>query len=250
MADKLEDVLVAALKQALNAPGEQRLFKSGKLSGLFPGRAGGNAEAAARALRDGLLELTRTETKGKTTIEWVQLTPRGVTFLHDHESPLQVLRELQTTLRANRDGLPGWLASVQQEFQALGVRVAEEVQTWTRRLDALAQRVEEALRRANVSAPQLSDGLAAAVPWGVDAVTYLFRRQVGGAAGECPLSELFKAVAQQHPDLTVKDFHDGLRRLHDRGAVRLVPSAQEAAALPEPEFALLDGASVYYYVTR
>jgi hypothetical protein len=250
MADKLEDVLVAALKQALNEPAEQRLFKSGKLPGLFPGRAGVNAEAATQALRDGLLEITRTETKGKTTIEWVKLTPRGVTFLHDHESPLQVLRELQGILQTNRAGMPAWLAAIQQGLQNLGTRLAEEVQACTHRLDALSQRVEEALRRANVSAPQLSDGVATAVPWGLDAVTYLFRRQVGGATGACPLAELFKAVAGQHPELTVKDFHEGLRRLHDRGAVRLLPFTGPADELPEPEFALLDGASVYYYVTR
>ena len=68
---KLTQALVEALKQALSDSAEHRLFRSGKLAGLFAGRAGVNAEAAAQALRDGLLEVTRTETKGKTTTEWV-----------------------------------------------------------------------------------------------------------------------------------------------------------------------------------
>jgi hypothetical protein len=250
MAEKLEEVLIEALKQALAEPGEQRLFKSGKLAGLFNGRSGLSGDAAAQALRDGLLEVVRTETRGKTTVEWVKLTPRGVTFLHDRESPVQVLRELLTLLQTNREGVPGWLAEIRKNLQTFGDRLAEDTQRWTNRLDALSQRVEEALRRASAATPHLSNGMANSVPWGLDALTYLFRRQASGGPTECPLPEIFAAVHQQHPELTVKGFHDGLRRLHDRGALRLLPFDKPANELPEPEYALLDGASVYYYVTR
>jgi hypothetical protein len=250
MADKLEETLIDALKQALAEPVEQRLYKSGKLAGLFAGRTGVSGDAAARALREGLLEVVRNETRGKTTIEWVRLTPRGVAYLHDKESPVAVLRELQGVLQAGREGIPGWLEDMRKNFQDLGDRLTQEAERWTRRLEALGQRVEEALRRANVSVPQLSDGTAAAVPWGLDALTYLFRRQASGGPGECPLPELFAAIHQQHPELTVKEFHEGLRRLHDRGALRLLPFTRPASELPEPEYALVDGASVYYYVTR
>src|SRR6059058_291622 len=57
--DKVLDALIAALKQALAEPDEQRLFRSGKLPGLFATRSGANAEAAERAVRDGLLEVVR-----------------------------------------------------------------------------------------------------------------------------------------------------------------------------------------------
>src|SRR6516165_4452800 len=130
MAGKLEETLIEALKQALAGPGEQRLFKSGKLPGLFAGRAGVNGDAAALALREGMLELVRTETRGKTTAEWVKLTPRGVAFLHDNESPVRVLRELRDVLQANRDGLPGWLAEARGHLQALEARLAEDAQRW------------------------------------------------------------------------------------------------------------------------
>ena len=63
--DRVTEALLEALRLALCTPGEQRLYKSGKLDGLFPGRAGVNGEAAARTLREGLLEVTRTETRGK-----------------------------------------------------------------------------------------------------------------------------------------------------------------------------------------
>src|SRR5437867_5078686 len=110
--DRLTEALVQALKQALAEPGEQRLFRSGKLPGLFAGRAGFNAEAAAQALRDGLLEVTRTETKGKTTTEYVRVTPKGVEFLHVHESPLQALDDLRAALQMTQDGLPAWMGEL------------------------------------------------------------------------------------------------------------------------------------------
>lgn len=51
------------------------------------------------------------------------------------------------------------------------------------------------------------------------------------------------------PDLTIADYHAGLRRLHDRAALRLLPY-EGPNELPEPEYALLDAAATYYYVAR
>ena len=104
--------LVDGLKQALNQPGEQRLFRSGKLPGIFPGRSATNADAAASALRDGLPEITRTETKGKVTTEWVRATPRAVEFVHQHESPVQALADLQAVLQMTQQGIPAWMAEL------------------------------------------------------------------------------------------------------------------------------------------
>ena len=48
MTDRVTEVLIAALKQALADPAAAwRLYKSGKLDGLFPGRGGVGGEAAA-----------------------------------------------------------------------------------------------------------------------------------------------------------------------------------------------------------
>src|SRR5262249_6417838 len=76
--DRTQEVWLEALKPALSAQGEQRLFKSGKLPGLFPSRTSLNADVAAHALREGLLEVVRAETKGKSTTEWVKITPKGI----------------------------------------------------------------------------------------------------------------------------------------------------------------------------
>jgi len=247
--DKVTEALVAALKEALAGPGEHRLYRAGKLAGLFPGRAGANAEAAARALRDGMLEVVRTEAKGKVAVEWVKLTPRGVNFVHDHESPLVVLRELRSALETAQDGTPAWLAKVGMELQELSRRLTGEVQKYLQRLDALTQRVDEALRRAEADGgPAVPDGVAAAVPWAVDVLAYLDRRQATGANGDCPLPELFAALREQHAELSLPDFHDGLRRLQDRRALRLLPAPDQP--LSEPEYALLDGVQLLYYAAR
>ena len=66
MADKVVETIVEALKVAMAQPGEQRLFRAGRLPGLFSSRAGLPGAAATQALKDGLLEITRTETKAKT----------------------------------------------------------------------------------------------------------------------------------------------------------------------------------------
>jgi hypothetical protein len=246
---RVTEVLVEALKQALMESTELRLYRAGKLAGLFPSRAGVNAEAAAQALREGLLEITHTETKGKTSIEWVRLTPRGVDFLHEHESPARALQDLRAVLRMNEHGLPVWLAEMRATLQAVEVRLEADAQKWQQRLEALERRVAETLKRIDLATPLLPPELAQTYPWALDAINYLDRRQSGGAPGPCPLPELFAALTRQHASLSIGAFHEGLRRMHERRVARLAPG-QSLADLPQPEFALLDGALVLYYAAR
>src|SRR5262245_49460194 len=102
MSERTREHLIAALKQALADPGEHRLYRSGKLAGLFASRSGAAGEAAAEAVREGLLEVIRTEARGKFTVEWVHSTPKSIEYLHAHESPIAALRELQAELKNAR----------------------------------------------------------------------------------------------------------------------------------------------------
>jgi len=250
MADRLTETLLDALKSALAAPSEERLFRAGKLTGLFPGRVGVNAEAAAKALRDGLLEISRTETKGKAVIEWAKLTPRGVEFLHQHESPVCALHELRDVLHATRSGLPAWVAEMRQTLAAQSERITQDSRKFEAKLDALSLRVEEALRRLETQGPSLPPTVTETAPWAADALAYLDHRRVSGANGHCPLPELFAALAAQHPGLSVGTFHDGLRRLQRERVLRLTPFEGSPSNLPQPEYAILDGATLLYYATR
>jgi hypothetical protein len=250
MSERADEHLLGALKRALAEPGDHRLYRGGKLAGLFASRHGPAGDAAATAIREGLFEVVRTETKGKFTTEWVRLTPKGVDYLHDHESPLAVLRELRSALGATREGVPVFLGQMQQQWQAFSAQMVEQMRLTLRRLEVLSERVEEALRRADAIGPKLPDGVANSVPWAVEALGYLDRRKNSGAADGCPLPELFAAVRRSTPELSLGDFQTGLRRLGDHRALSLLPFDGPADKLPEPEFALLDGASVLYYASR
>ena len=241
------DLLLDALKHAIAVPGEHRLFRSGKLAGLFPSRAGTSADAALRALTDSLLETVRTEARGKLVVEWVRATPRAVAFVADHDSPKAALRELRDVIGATRAGVPAWMADAREQAAALAAAFERQAAEMMKRLDVLTERVEAALRRAEAAHPRLPDAVATIVPWGVEALEYLDRRKTAGAVADCPLGELFSAIRGRHPGLTVPEFHAGLRRLHDTAAVRLTAAAGELA---DPEFALIVGAVPCSQITR
>ncbi len=250
MSDLANEEILDALKLALAEPGEHRLYRSGKLAGLFASRTGAHGDAGATAVRDGLFEIVRTEMKGKASTEWVRLTPAGVDYLHAHDSPVVVLRELQMELRATRAGIPLWLEQMREQWQSFSGQMVEQMQQALKRLDALGERVEEALRRADAIAPTLPNGVASSVPWGLEALTYLDRRRSTGAKENCPMPELFAAVRRNNPNLSLSEFQTGLRRLGDHKALRLLPFDGPADRMPHPEYALLDGASVFYYAAR
>jgi hypothetical protein len=247
-AERRTELTLDALKRGLAELGEHRLFRSGKLAGLFPSRAGASAEAALAAITDGLLEAVRTETKGKLIVEWVRVTPKGVAYVHDRDSPKAVLRELREVIGATRAGVPEWMEVAREEVAAVAEKFEWQGAELLKRLDALAARVEAALRRAELAPPQVPDPVAKVVPWALGAVEYLDRRAEAGAAGDCPLRELFDAVRAARPGLTVPNFQSGLRRLHDVRAIRLTGPAD--GSIPDPEYAMMVGAETCSFAAR
>lgn len=247
--DRVRDALLDALARALATPGEHRLYKAGKLDGLFPQRGGAAGDAAARAVSLGLLERTRVEIRGRTEIDWVRITPRGVEYLHDNESPVRALHELRAALRANQDAVPVWLGEMRAALGRLESQLADDAGRWLERLGALERRVGDTLRRLEAASPLVPDEVGQAHPWAIDALNYLDRRRTGGAPDDCALPELFAAVAEHHPRLSIATFHEGLRQMHRRKALVL----REAVApekMAQPEYALFDEARVYYLAAR
>ena len=236
------ELILDALKAALAAPGEHRLFRAGKLPGLFPARTGPAAEAALYAIREGFLETVRTETKGKLVTEWVEATPHAVAFVHENDSPRSILRELKEVLDATRTGVPTFMAEAKAEVAALSASFEVRASALLTRLDDLAKRCEAALRRAETTGPRVETSVARVVPWASEALEYLDKRSASGGRGDCPLPELFHALRGWFPDLTMTAFHDGVKRLSDVRSVRLVPARE----MTEPEYAVvLDGQLMY-----
>lgn len=241
------ELVLAALHAALAEPREHRLFQSGKLPGLFPGRTGAPAAAALYAIQHGLLETVRTDVKGRLVVEWVKATPNAVDYVHQHDSPKAVLRDLQLVIGNTRSGIPDWMTEVRHELNTLSARFEQRSKELVDRLDELTRRVEAAIRRAEANGPRLSGALTAVVPWGVEALEHLDRRADVGGSLECPLDELFHALRRTHPDLTIPDFHDGLRRLSDNRAVRL---CRGESATCGAEFAIPVGVELCHSVRR
>lgn len=223
-AERRTAVLLDALRLAA-AGGEHRLFRGGKLPGLFPSRGGPTAEVALAALAEGHLETVRTEVKGKVVTEWVRATPKGVRLLHDTDSPEAVVRELTAAVTLTRRELAGF-----------GERVAGQVGELAARLDALTARLDAAQRRADLSA------LSERTVWADSALRYLDCRP----GVPCPLAELFRAVGDEHPGLTLADFHAGLVRLHDARALRLTADGPA----DDPEYAVLVGTTACHSAVR
>lgn len=238
-------LLLDALRKAADSASEHRLHKSGKLDGLFPGRTGVSGDAAARGLREGFLEIVRTETRGKYSFDWVRITPAGLEFLMGLESPLRTLEELRDLLKLNSQALPGWLADLRERLRALEGQIKVQVRGWQQKLDSLSQRVAEALQRLTGLGPALPDEIDETTPWAGHALDYLDRRRQARLGSSCDLPELFDAVQRKFPELSVTDFHNGLRRLQGHRALRLV-AVDGPEPLSRPEFALFDGSRVLY----
>jgi hypothetical protein len=241
------ELLVEALKVALTTPGEHRLFRAGKLSGLFPARSGTAGEAATLALQEGLLETARTEAKGKLVTEWVRATPRAVGFVHEHDSTRSILRELKEVLNATQSAVPAFMLEAKAELTALSATFAARANEMLSRLDDLSKRCEAALRRVEAGREAaVAEPVSRVVPWAVEALEYLDKRTATGATGDCPLPDLFGALCERFPDLTLPAFHDGLKRLHDVRALRLKPAAE----MGEPEYAVVADGRLMYAASR
>lgn len=251
--ERKRELLLEALRSALAEPAESRLYRAGRNPGLFALRTGAFAEAAGDAVRRGLLEVVRSDNKGKSPIDWVRITPRGVEYLHQHDSPKIVLRQLKELLDRSRTGVPDWLSTLLGQLESMGTQFATGMSRYMQQMEALSQRVESALRRLEGDAVSRTEGKSP-VDWAADALRYLDIRGLeagdGPGPNPCPLGELYRAVAEVVPDLTVRRFHDGLRRLQDHRAIRLIPWAGALGSIAEPEYTLFDGSRAICHASR
>ena len=241
--DRRKFVLLEVLKAAALSGGEIRLYRRGKLPGLFAQRTRENADIASQAVRDGLLGIVRAETIGKATVEWVRVTQKGLDFLLQSESPARAVDELRAVLTLNENGVPAWLADMHARLDELTRRFAAEIEQVRLRLGQVAQHAEEALDRIEQAR------VPTTVPWAQQALEVLERRKQVGLGERCSLADLYGALKEHHHDLTIRDFHHGLKRLHERQLLALLTDVPNGDA-PGPEYALLDGPAVYYYVGR
>jgi hypothetical protein len=236
MADKSTQLILDALGRASADPAGMPLHTTKTTPGLFNG-TGSARQAAQRCLDTGYLRVVRTETRGKAVHEICTITEKGLAYLLDQVSPRQVLEDLVRTLEA-RQAQAGELVVAARRTEAT--------------LEALKVVAEKVLQHAGRPAPPASSGSPStngSETWKGALISYLTQWQTARAAEDCPLPELYQHALKTAAALTIGQFHDGLRQLHDQGRIYLHPWTGPLYDLPDPPYALLVGHEIAYYAS-
>lgn len=225
MSDRSTRLIVAALARAAASPSGTPLFAGKNDDGLFP--AGTAAKQAAQRCKDqGLLEVVRTEPKGRAEREVCAVTESGLRYLTEQADPRLAVEDFTRCLEEREDQVERLLAEVGQLLQSL------------RSTRSAARGVLD--RLAGGPTPDYAEAVLARLgEW----------HESAGASEDCPLPELYRRVAPAGPPPSVGQFHDCLRGLHAAGRVHLHPWTGPLYECPEPTFALLSGHEVAYYAS-
>ena len=84
-------------------------------------------------------------------------------------------------------------------------------------------------------------------PWHSEALHYLQLYPSQHMEALCSLPALYASVAAKH-QLSIGQFHDGIRDMVQAGQIRLHPFTGSLAALEREEYALVMSKEVMYYV--
>jgi hypothetical protein len=284
VADKLTQQITDALTRAAAEPGGLALYASKADPGLFPNTAAAKP-AAQKCFADELVRVVATDAKGKSPRELYALTEKGWEFLLAAVNPKQVLEDFVRVLEA-RQGEVGELLdtarSMANSLQGLKEAVTRVLPGVTSQrvqrprsaeptppgppslkgrgekdlMDSIASSVVEEATSSVTPLPFREGGMGGlGSSAGTDllsetslapaVVAYLAERST---ATDCPLPELFRAVARTAA-LTIGEFHDCLRQLYADGKLTLPAWTGPLYALPEPQYALLIGHGIAYYAS-
>jgi hypothetical protein len=235
LADKSTQLILDALTRAAGEPAGVPLHGTKAVQGLFPASTQGK-QAGRRCLDEGLIQLTRTETRGKATVDVCALSDKGLNYLLSQVSPKEVLEDLVRVLEARQTQVDELIATAQQVHSSVEA------------LKAAAEHVLKQLRTHPTpvaGAPANGDDL-----WTGTILNHLAGWHQARKSEDCPLPELYQKARQATPSLTVGHFHDGLRLLHDQGQIYLHPWTGPLCDIPEPPYALLVGHQIAYYASK
>jgi hypothetical protein len=234
LAVHVPSLILAALQRAAAEPAGMALLGGRSAPGLFNASAAGQ-QAAQRCKDDGLLRVIRTEAKGKSPREICALTEQGLQHLLRETSPRPVIDALLQAVERCQAKLDEFVVS------------------------ADAQRVHLAALRdiaAKILA-QLPKPEALRLPWEANGqrrpeevvLESLRAWNAGRQLGDCPLPELYRRAREAKPSLSLGQFHDALRGLHEKQAIYLHPWTGPLYEMSEPAAAMLAGHEIAYYAS-
>jgi hypothetical protein len=275
VADKFTQLMTEALSRAAADPGGVPLYAGKTEPGLFP-TTGAAKPAAQRCLDEGYLQIIRTETRGKQTVEICRITDAGLQFLLERHSPREVLEDFVRVLEARQDQVDTLLHTARHMAEGIcGLR--DTVAAILPRMVEARVPIPGSLSAVQPPHAQNGHSPATGLPRGAYSevppvtgspvytprrvktpqeelagaiLTHLFDWAASAGAGQdCPLPELYRALSPREQPPTIGEFHDCLRQLHARRQVYLHPWTGPLYTMPEPTLALLVGHEVAYYAS-
>jgi hypothetical protein len=234
LADKPTQLILEALARAAAHPEGLPLHSGKGAPGLFAATSAGKL-AAQRCKEVGYLRTVTSEPRAKSPIEISAITEKGLAYLLDQVSPKQVLEDFLRALEGRKNQLDQVLDSVRK------------MQSSLEGLKTTAEAVLHQIQAPGASGPAPSSNGCDPIPHEIE--TYLRHWHDSGATGDCALPELYRRVQQSAPQLTIGQFHDGLRRLKEQQRIYLHPWTGPLHELPEPGIALLAGHEIAYYAS-
>jgi hypothetical protein len=245
LADKSTRLILDALTRAAAEPSGLSLYANKADPGLFPNTTIARS-AAERAKADGLLRIVQTEPKGKVVREVCALTDKGMQFLAHQASPRQVLEDLVRILEdrqaavaeltASSAQMSASLAAVRSAIEQVLPRLTEHHATNGIPMNGLLSPPRPA--RTSALESLVADMKSRLGEWHTTA----------GSSQDCPLPDLYHKL-ESAASVSIGQFHDALRQLHDDHKIYLHPWTGPLYALPEPAFALMVGHEVAYYAS-
>jgi hypothetical protein len=233
-----------ALSRAVADPTPRALHGSARAPGLFTGSAPPARQAAQYCRDQGwLIPTGQFEGKGKSRKELFRITPAGIKEVLANSEPVVLLSDATGYLEQNVAQLRSIQSTIDETLTALRQQ-SEMLSTLRERLRP--PDLDRLLHGAGGESFPRGQAPASSLDWLGVALDYLRDYRRRNPLGYCPLPELFHRVAGPR-SLTIGQFHDGLRRLVERGQARLHAFTGAAYTLEEDQYALVAGQEIKYY---
>ena len=233
MADQSHQLLLDALTRAATEPGGLSLYAQKGEAGLFPATTKARP-LAERAKTEGLLRVIDFDNKGRGAREVCVLTEKGMQFLLRQANPRQIVEDFVRVLEDR-----------QSEVEQLG----DSVTRMADGLQSIRETLKHVLPRLTESGTDASPGRASGDGLISDIKCRLAEWHAGAEASQdIPLPVLF-ARLESNGRVSIGQFHDALRQLHDDHQIYLHPWTGALYAMPEPAYALLVGHEIAYYAS-
>jgi len=238
MADKSTSLILEALSRAATDPAGMPLYGSKAMPGLFAASATAR-QAAETCKQNDYLRVVRSETRGKATHEVCALTDKGLHYLLSQSSPRKVLEALVQAVEASRQDVTRLTSTVQQMAGGLDAlkTSAEKVMNAAVKGDMGLTHAQWLTKSNGTPATDLAPAV----------LSHLTRWHSATPAEDCPLPELYRRL--RPAAVTIGQFHDALRSLHDRAQIYLHPWTGPLYQIPDPALALMVGHALAYYAS-